>query len=895
MLKRFTVTGAVFLGILLATQAPAASSGGSLHSGVHTAFGDYGYECLSCRLEYARMIGLGRWDEYDPAIRFDPVTGRDLRNYPPDRLVDYRHMRLSIVIPDMNQREFSATQVLIFEPIANPLTTLRLNAKFLEIDRVRVDPLNPAVAATEVSYSYDDTHLDVRFDPPVPVGTRADLVIDYRVINPTDGLFWITETPEWPDRPAQIHTQGQPETNRFWFPAHDFPNERLTTELIVAAPEDFTVVSNGRLMGDPRPTPGHDGLTTWRWLQDKEHVTYLVTLVVGKFDVVDVAPARFEVPLPVYVPQGKGPLVEQTFANTARMLELFERRFGEPYPWDKYANLVVWNFGAGGMENTSATSLYDTAVFDSIALNDSDLDGLNSHELAHQWFGDLLTCKSWEHIWLNEGWATYSTSLWLEERDGYQNGYMRNLYSAMRGLAERDQLEPGSTDTRPAMASPVYRHPWEVFRRTSNPYPKGAATLHMLRSILGEELFFEATAKYIDRHRNQSVETDDFRKVLEEVSGLSLEHFFTQWCKRPGTPRVRITSTWDESTRSLLIRVEQLQRIDAEHPAFVFDLPLEVFPEGSTRTATTITIPVSERVHEYRMSPEFTPGMVAADPDLTVLMAPEINQPASWIRAQAFHRSLPSRMEAVRTLRDHNSHATVETLARVLKASDEHWSVRQMAAESLGKIGALPVLLDARRSIQSEDPADRAKVTASIVRALGDAWEGSSSELNELVDELLDAVEWSYEVPAIAMELLGQHGDRSSLPLFERALSMDSQHERIRRGALIGLRHLGEAQGITLAEPFTRFGNLNRLRPDAIRTVASLSSHDRDLAFGIVSPLLKDTEIRSVRAAMDGLVEIKHPDGVRSLELLVARTTHPVHKEEARGAKERLERSLRGS
>lgn len=873
-------------------HAAAASGSGSAHGDWHHA---YGYECQHCRIEYGNLLGLGSLDEHDLSLRYDPETGEDKRNYAPDRKVDYRHMRLSITIPDMNTPSFSASQVLVFAPIANPVETIRLNAMQLDIERVRMDPQNPALANTEVSFTHDGEFLDVRFDPPIPRGVRSDLIIDYRVDSPADGLFWLHENDAWPDRPAQIHTQGQPETNRFWFPAHDSPNERLTTELIVAAPEGYTVVSNGRLMGEPRTTPNHDGLRTWRWLQDKDHVTYLVTLVVGKFDVVDVAPARLDVPLPVYVPEGKGPLVQQTYANTARMLETFERRFGEPYPWDKYANLVVWNFGAGGMENTSASSLYDTAIFDEVALNDSDLDGLNSHELAHQWFGDLITCKTWEHIWLNEGWATYSTSLWLEERDGYHNGYLRNLYGAMRSLAERDQLAPDTTETRPGMVSPIYHHPWEVFRRTSNPYPKGAATLHMLRELLGEELFFEAVQEYVQRHKFGTVETDDFRKVLEEVSGLSLEHFFTQWCERPGTPKVRIASTWDESSSTLSIRVEQLQRIDSEHPAFAFDLPIEVYPAAGSRSPIEVTIPVSERLHEHRITLEHAPAMVAADPGLTVLMAVEIDQPASWLRAQTMHRSLASRLEATRTLRDHNSGATREALERVLLAEGEHWSVRQMAAESLGKMGAESELLRAKAAIESNAPADRAKVAAAIVRALNDAWTGSVDELNEFVASCLDATAWSYEVPALALELLGRHGDESSLSLLERGLGMDSQHERIRRGALIGLRELGRPEGIELASEFTRFGTLNRLRPVAIQTVAELAEHDRDSAFRIISPLLRDSEIRSLRAAMDAIVTIRHPDGLRELDLVVTRLKHPVHKEEARGARERLERALSGN
>src|SRR5690606_25865583 len=125
----------------------------------------------------------------------------------------------------------------------------------------------------------------------------------------------------------------------------------------------------------------------------------------------------------------------------------------------------VWNFGWGGMENTSATTLYDTAVLDAKSLQDADLDGLNSHELAHQWFGDLITCKSWEHIWLNEGFATYLESLWLEARDGFDDGYLLDVHRNNRSVAENDRLDPEDENAwmRPAMVSKVFEHADDVF------------------------------------------------------------------------------------------------------------------------------------------------------------------------------------------------------------------------------------------------------------------------------------------------------------------------------------------------------------------------------------------------------------------------------------------------
>ena len=320
-----------------------------------------------------------------PAL-WDPETGRDLLNYPPDRIVDHQHMRLEIDIPDMNVPRASAVQTLTVTAIGTPTASLTLDARLLDIRSV-------TSPGRRVTHEHDGRRLTMRFDPPLEPGIASDIVTTYTISDPPHGLLWLPEDPAWPGRPAQIHTQGQTDTNSYWFPCHDFPNERLITELIVTVPEGYLVSGNGRLLArEMRP-----GRTTFHWLQDKPHVNYLVSLIVGKFDVVDLAqaPARsrdalrpakaFE--MPVYVPPGRGRDVAGTYGRTPEMIGLFERLTGEAYPWDRYAQLVVWNFGAGGMENTSATTMYDTAIIDPQGLLDGDLDGLIAHELAHQWFG----------------------------------------------------------------------------------------------------------------------------------------------------------------------------------------------------------------------------------------------------------------------------------------------------------------------------------------------------------------------------------------------------------------------------------------------------------------------------------------------------------------------------
>jgi aminopeptidase N len=548
------------------------------------------------------------------------------------------------------------------------------------------------------------------------------------------------------------------------------------------------------------------------------------------------------------------------------------------------------------MENTTATTLYDTAALDDIARQDADLDGLNSHEIAHQWFGDLITCKTWEHIWLNEGWATYATSLWLEDRDGYNEGYLRNLYGQVRGLARRDQLQPGSTHIRPGMASPVYGHPWEVFRRTSNPYPKGAAVLHMLRMKLGEDLFFDAIAEYLDRYKNTSVETDDFRTTLEDVSGLSLEHFFDQWVIRPGTPNVQIDAHWDDAAGELRLTVAQQQRIDQLHPAFVFDLPIHIYTDPSTEP-TVVTIPVSRRTHERAVSLPAEPAMVVIDPHLSVLMALTTDMPTDWLHAQARRApTLSARMEAAEFLADHASPKTARTLRDILTNTAEHWSVRQQAARSLGELGEA----DALTAILGSGDIENPKVRRAVVEGLAAAVTPSSNDADRAIDLLAmhaGSAERSYACRTAALEAIGRLGSmQRHRAVIEDALAFDSQHDQVRRGALRALANFNHSDGIELAAPFTRFGHLSRLRPVAIDAVAELAHHDRDRAFAIIQPIVLssgDGETRALRAAIEALVVVKHSAGIDTLERFASRTKHPVRKQDALDARDRLAAALR--
>jgi len=805
---------------------------------------------------------------------FHDASGRDLRNYAPDRRVDLQHMKLDLTIPDMNTPRLDAVETLAFSPIATPLDVLTLNAEGFELGEI-----TGGDGADVESVSYDGSTLQIRFASPIPAGREASVRIEYALNDPVDGLFWTPESDAWNDRPAQIHTQGQPETNRFWFATHDYPNERLTTEIIATVPEGFLVSANGSLVGEY----ANPGVRTFHWLQDEPHVSYLVSLVVGKFDVVDVGTP--DLAMPVYVPEGRAGDVEGTYGRTDDMVRVFEERFDEPYPWDRYAQLVVHNFGAGGMENTSATTMYDTAIYTEKGLIDDDLDGLISHELGHQWFGDLITCNRWADIWLNEGFATYSTALWYEARDGYGNGYLRQVLSNFDRFSGNDRLDPDDerAGLRVAMVSRVYTHPWEVFRRKANPYPKGASVLHMLRMKLGDDVFFGGIAAYVDRHKNSTVETADFRRAMEDASGLSLDRFFQQWVHRPGVPELDIRASYDLENQALTIALEQTQRIDEFAPAFVFDLPVLITRAGGG--VQELVIRMDSRAREQTVPLREEPKMVVIDPELCVMARKELDLPEAWLIEQLENGpTTPSRIVAARALEGASASAS-DPLRRALFDPENHYSVRSAAAHALAKNDALdPVLTIAA------DFDEDARTRAACVDALR-ATEDES--VVNTMRKLAINPQQPFSVRAAAVRAVGALGKVSDLAIIESALRSDSRDDEVRQAALRALADLDTEDALDRALPYVYEGSYSRTRPVAIEAVAALAHHDPARAYDAIAPLAEDRrEARTRTAAIDAIVAIEDNRGVAHLRNLAETHHHPVQREHAARAADQLAAAL---
>jgi len=561
--------------------------------------------------------------EPTPVPRIDPASGREVATWPKDRPFDHRHMRLELTFPDMREARLAASM------------DLRLAAVGPARHSVGLDCRGPVVGSVTLSgqactFSQQDGRLEITLPSPARPGQEFTLNIKYDLdfsAAKGEGLTYSPSNPEGegPTQQApQVHAQGEAELNSRWFPCHDFPNERLSTEMIVNVEPGFEVVSNGRLLSSK---PQASGLVRWHWLLEDPHPAYLVTLAIGHFAIIELGgpeSARPGLPMPLYTPFGTEEHAAALFAETAAMVACFEKAFDEPYPWDRYSQVIVRDFLAGGMENTSATLLSVRALTG----KPGEKDALIAHELAHQWFGDLVTCETWEHLWLNEGFACLAEALWAEH-NAMPSGpeHARAAYLAViLGYANEQRTKNHATAPgAPPMVSNRYTDPDKVFIKTDDVYAKGALVLHMLREQLGDDAFFRGVRLFIDRYRLSVVDTDDFRRVMEEVSGQGLEQFFTQWCLRPGLPRLKIGYEWVPEGGVLRVTVDQVQTIDPLNPAYAFTLPINLsFPDGSSRT---VRIHSAQRSSQTEFPLPDRPLQAIIDPNLTVLAAHETRKP----------------------------------------------------------------------------------------------------------------------------------------------------------------------------------------------------------------------------------------------------------------------------
>ena len=659
---------------------------------------------------------------------------------------------------------------------------------------------------------------------------HGTLVVAYGA-TPRKGLYFLEPDEHVPARPRQAWTQCQEEDARHIFPCHDKPHVKMTTEARIRVPAGFSVLSNGELAGREEDKAG--GTETFHWRMNDPHPSYLITIVAGEFAVfgdrvtLTAAPGttmRREVPLTYLVPKGREEDGRRTFGRTPEMVVYFSELTGVPYPWNKYAQVVVSDFIFGGMENTTATTMYEHILLDARAAIDVTSDDLIAHELAHQWFGDYVTCRDWSEGWLNEGFATFMEHVWREKalgRDEYDYGVKHDLSSYLSEAHGRYR--------RPIVCQD-YDAPLDLFDR--HLYEKGGLVLHVLRTELGDTLFWKGVGIYLARHARGIVETRDLLRALEEVSGRSLGRRFEEMVMRPGHPELAVDVSWDDGV--LTCAVKQTQSTNDGVPS-TFEIPLELAivegEEGTgsgtgTGTGTGTSRERRERVKLTARADSFAipcrerPRFVIVDPELRILGDITVKAPPDMLRLQlAESKAARGRWLAAQALAKSDDPVTIAALAARLRDDAEFWGVRAECAEALGRIRAREgfEVLSASTSIVHP------KVRRAVVDALGRFRTTASVDAlkpRALRDE-------SYLVEAEAARALGKTRQSSAFEVLLDVMDRPSWADVIAAGAIDGLASLRDDRALPHLYARTRYGHPSRVRRAAALAIPKLSTDRR--------------------------------------------------------------------
>ncbi|MGI8469088.1 MAG: M1 family aminopeptidase [Pyrinomonadaceae bacterium] len=493
----------------------------------------------------AQMPNPGRVKQLPPA------------NYIRSRNVDIKHVAIDLRFDWDKEQAYGSTVVTL--------------APFKDTDHFTLDAAQMQISAVTLNgkplkFNYaggdKDDNLEIMLDRVYKAGEDIAVKIDYRTsyVNKADadtaignfgrGIRFIKPTVDNPSKPRQIWSQGETEFNRYWFPSYDSPNDFRTSELRATVEKPFTVVSNGRLVD---VKDNGDNTRTFYWKMDTPYSNYLTSIVVA--DYTEIKDGNYlDVPVIAYGYPSEAKEVAETTKRVPAMVKFFSEKTGVKYAYPKYSQAVVEDFG-GGMENISATTQIEEMIHDSRELLDGDSDSLQSHELAHQWFGDYVTTRQWSHIWLNESFATYFQALWDEESKGHD--YF--LYQDVRAN-QNTVLGTWASGNRRPIVTQYYANKDAMFDNYA--YPGGGSVLHMLRKHLGDELFFKSLNHYLVTNAHKPVETEQLRIAIEEATGQSMDWFFDEWLYKMGHPVFEVTKNYDAATKKLTMNVKQTQKID---------------------------------------------------------------------------------------------------------------------------------------------------------------------------------------------------------------------------------------------------------------------------------------------------------------------------------------------
>lgn len=788
-------------------------------------------------------------------------------HYPRDHAYHTRNILLRLHI-QWPAKTFNGVVIHTIVPLRQQLREVEFDAgKPLEIIECRIN-------SARVPFRREGDHLILTAPAPLRRGMEYRVSIAYRkapkvqaarTMMGDSSFHWITPDPFQPERKPGFWTQGETESNHDWVPLYDYPNDKATSEVYVEAPESWTIIGNGSLAGVQDKRTSHTRV--WHWKMTQPHSSYLLSLAGGEMDL---RRDRWSgVDLLYVVPKGEGKYIPASFGNTRDMLQFFSDRLGVHYPWPKYAQTAVFDFG-GGMENVSATTLTEGALVERRS-GTWPMSWLNSHELAHQWFGDLVTCRSWADIWLNEGFATFMEQLYIEHLLG-EDAYDRDRAGALTAY-----LTEAASYRRPIVTD-LYSDPNRMFDRHT--YQKGALVLHMLRRTLGDADFFHSLGYYLRRNAYGVVDTHDLIHAIADATGRNENAFFDQWVYRPGHPVIAYNWSYDAASRRLNLEVRQLQDTSDGTPIYALEMPVGVIAGGR---CTTLTVNLAHAADRFSLPFDVQPQTVLLDPGHDILMerAPVTRSREEQLAILAAAPCSLDREAAAKALLDDASSSDQIQRVMTLVAADRSPALIANVLSTAGGLHREDLRPFFRKLLAHPDY----EVRAAAARAISGLPRQDADEA--ALRSLTSDREMSPVVQA-ALFALSVWDPENNVDVFGRALNTPSRHDVLALAAEEALAHCKSAAACKLVEGAAAPGRSRPVRRNAAE-ILGRAFIDVPEATQTLLRLAADADPQVRSQAFSSLVDRRDRSAVPALRAMEKNAADPAVRSAAKDAADRLE------
>ncbi|MBI2894853.1 MAG: hypothetical protein HYY06_14960 [Deltaproteobacteria bacterium] len=766
-------------------------------------------------------------------------------HYPPDLSIEPTHLEIALRV-DLERQSIEGT-------VTTTVEARRAGPRAIELDAVDFQDVDVRDAdGRKLTSRYDGRKIAATWDEPFAAGETRRLAVRYRVVRPVTGLFFSKPTPALPDEPWFAGTDHETERARHWLPCVDLPNVRTRLDFFLRAESRFTILANGALVGE---TDHGDGTRTAHYGLDQRCPSYLTCFAIGMFTRHDDGEHGGR-PIAYFSSTEFEPAhLARSFGRTPKMLDWLTTKLGTPFPYPKYFQFALPSFG-GAMENISLVSWDDVFVLDQTLAEEWTwvVDQINIHEMAHSYFGDFVVCRDFAHAWLKESWATYIESCWLEDQVSRDEADYDFFVNATIYFAEADERYKRPIVTR------VFNHSWSLYDR--HLYPGGACRLHMLRKLLGDDVFWPAVRDYVRTFGGQVVETDDFRRMMEKHSGRSLGRFFDQWLFGKGYPSLKVTFAHDAAKGEGTFEIEQTQ-IDEKAGVQAFALPLKVAWVAGGRLETR-TIEIEQARHSAVLAMPQDPEQVRIDPGTEVLFKLDFNPGDDKLTRQLTGATdvvgrILAGQEMAKTARAKNIAAI-----RDAYSAEPFWGVRREWARALSKAGT-EAAIEALVAVVGAEKHPLA--LESVMHAAG---AHRDARLRAALEARL-AAGLPYRAAAAALEGLGAQRTDAPFEELARRAAVTGFGGHVQAGAFRGLAASRRREATEILLERTRVGaTSNRARPAAVAALAelgrTLERGDREKVRERLVDLLRDPVHAVRRAALLALETLGDPDAANALQ-----------------------------